>query len=88
MPKVVVKRDGRKEPFVKEKIVVSVVKTGAPIKIAREIADTIEKNTEEEIKTQWVRKQVLDTLEYHNPDWPKKWYSYDKNVKRLYKHIK
>jgi transcriptional regulator NrdR family protein len=88
MPKVVVKRDGRKEPFVKEKIVVSVVKTGAPVKIAREIADTIDKNTREEVRTQWVRKQVLDTLECRNPDWPKRWYSYDKNVKRLHKHIK
>ncbi len=87
MPKIVIKKDGRKEAFVKEKIVVSVVKTGAPLQIAREIADTIDKHSVEEIKTQWVRKQVLDSLECHNPDWPKRWYSYDKNIKRLHKHI-
>lgn len=87
MPKIVIKKDGKKETFVKEKIVVSAVKTGAPVQIAREIADKIDKHPNEEIKTQWIRKQVLDTLEYHNPDWPKRWYSYDKNVKRLRKHI-
>ncbi|MEM4034218.1 MAG: ATPase, partial [Sulfolobales archaeon] len=31
----VVKRDGREEEFIPEKIVVSVLKTGAPVDIAR-----------------------------------------------------
>ena len=85
MPKTVIKKNGKKEPFIKEKIVVSAVKAGAPVEIARKIADKIEKHPEESIKTLWVRKKVLDELEYHNPDWPKSWLSYDKNVKRLRK---
>jgi transcriptional regulator NrdR family protein len=85
MPKTVIKKNGKKEPFIKEKIIVSAVKVGAPVAIARKIADKIEEHPEESIKTIWVRKKVLDELEYHNPDWPKRWLSYDKNVKRLRK---
>jgi len=87
MPKVVVKRDGRKEPFVKEKIVVSAVKTGAPVTVARDIADKIEQHPKDELKTSWIRQNVLDELKVHNPDWPKRWLNYDKAVKRLYKHM-
>ena len=86
MSKIVIKRDGKKEAFIKEKIVVSAVKTGAPIDIARGIADKIEKHPEEEIRTAWIRKHILDDLKLHNPDWPKRWYNYDKNVKRLHKY--
>ena len=86
MPKTVIKRDGKKETFIKEKIVVSAVKTGAPIDIARSIADKIEKHPEEEIRTAWIRKHILDDLKLYNPDWPKRWYSYDKNIKRLHKY--
>jgi transcriptional regulator NrdR family protein len=86
MPKSVIKRDGKKEPFIKEKIVVSTVKTGASLDIARGIADKIEKHPEEEIRTAWIRKHILDNLKLHNPDWPKRWYNYDKNVKRLHKY--
>ena len=86
MAKTVIKKDGRKEPFIKEKIVVSAVKAGAPVEIARDIADKIEKHPEENIKTKWIRKQVSDELKLHNPEWPKRWLNYDKNIKRLYKH--
>jgi transcriptional regulator NrdR family protein len=86
-PKNVIKQDGRKEPFVKEKIVVSAVKTGAPVKVARGIADKIEKHPKDELKTSEIKKSVLDELTLHNPDLPKRWLSYDKSVKRLYKHM-
>ena len=86
MPKHVIKKDGRKEPFIKEKIIVSVVKTGVPVEVARKIADEIEKNPDENIKTIWIRKHLLGKLELHNPDLPKRWYNYDKNVKRLHKY--
>lgn len=86
-PKTVVKKDGRKEPFLKEKIVVSVVKTGAPVKVARGIADKIEKHPKDELKTSDIKKSVLDELTLHNPDLPKRWLNYDKSVKRLYKHM-
>ena len=84
MPKIVIIRDGKKEPFIKEKIVVSAVKTGAPLEIARGIADKIDKHPEENIKTAWIKKHVLGELKLHNPDWPKRWYNYHKNVKRLH----
>ncbi len=87
MPKTVLKRDGQKESFIKEKIVVSAVKTGASLEVARGIADKIEKHPKEEVKTSEIRKSVLDELTLHNPDLPKRWLSYDKSVKRLYKHM-
>ena len=86
MPKTVIKKDGRKEPFIKEKIVVSAIKSGAHVETSRKIADKIEKHPEESIKTKWIRKQVSDELKLHNPDWVKRFLSYDKNIKRLYKH--
>ena len=85
MPKNVIKKDGRIEPFIKEKIVVSAIKTGANVEVARKIADKIEKNPKENIQSSWIRIKVLDELELHNPDWPKRWYNYDKNIKRLHK---
>jgi transcriptional regulator NrdR family protein len=85
LSKKVIKKDGKTEPFIKEKIVVSAIKTGAPADVARSIADKIEKHPDENIKTIWIRKQVLDELHVHNPEWPKRWYNYDKNLKRLHK---
>jgi transcriptional repressor NrdR len=87
MPRVVVKRDGRREEFIKEKIVTSAVKTGASVDLARKVADKIEKQPKDEIRTSEIRKSVLDELKLHNPDWPKRWLDYDKAVKRLYKHM-
>jgi len=87
MSKIVIKKDGRKEVFIKEKIIVSAVKTGASIDVARKIANEIEEHPEENLKTIWIRKHVLSKLESHNPDWPKKWYNYDKNVKRIHKYL-
>ena len=78
MAKNVIKKDGRKEPFIKEKIIVSAVKTGAPVEIARKIADEIENHPDESIKTIWIRKHLLGKLELHNPDLPKRWLNYDK----------
>lgn len=86
MSKKVIKKDGRIQPFIKEKIVVSAVKTGAPVEVARKIADKIEKHPKEDIDTDWIRKKVVDELHIQNPDWPKRWYNYDKNIKRLHKY--
>ncbi|PNX48709.1 MAG: ATPase, partial [Thermoplasmata archaeon M11B2D] len=38
------------------------------------------------IRTSWIRQYVLKELTKHNPDWSKRWYDYDKNIKRLHKH--
>ena len=86
MPKKVIKNNGKTEPFIKEKIVVSIIKTGAPANIARNIAEKIEKHPDINIKTSYIRKNILDELELHNPEWPKRWYNYDKNIKRLHKY--
>ena len=86
MAKNVIKKDGRTEPFIKEKIVVSAVKSGAHVDIARKIADKMENHPDVSVKTGWIRKQVLDELQGYNPDWPKRWYNYDKNIKRLHKY--
>jgi len=85
MPINVIKKNGRIEPFIKEKIVVSAVKTGASADIARKIAEEVEKHPEDSVKTIWIRNHILSKLELHNPDWPKKWFNYDKNIKRLHK---
>lgn len=45
------KRDGRKEPFVAEKIVVSALKSGASPEVARSIAHGIEQNATDGITT-------------------------------------
>jgi len=49
MLKKVIKRNGDKEPFIKEKIVVSAVKSGAPVKVARDIAKQVEEYPEDEL---------------------------------------
>jgi len=87
MSKTVIKKDGRKEDFIKEKIVVSALKTGAPADVARTIADKIQKETNKDITTSDIRESVLHELHKHNPEWSKRWISYDKGIKRLYKHM-
>jgi len=84
MPKEVIKKDGSKEPFIKQKIVTSAVKAGAPVNIARRIAREIEGRSDPEISTKDIRKYILDTMELHNPDVAKNWINYDKNIKRLH----
>ena len=73
MPKIVIKKDGRKEEFIPEKIVVSAIKTGATPQKARKIAKKIEKIDKEEI-----RSIVLDELKKENPVWHERWIAYDK----------
>ena len=87
MPQRVIKKDGRKEDFIQEKIVVSALKTGASVDVARTIADKIKKETNKEISTSEIRESVLHELHKNNPEWSKSWISYDKGVKRLYNHM-
>ena len=82
----VIKKNGKKEPFIKEKIVVSAVKAGAPVKIARDIAKQVEVNPEDELKTKWIRQYVLNKLKYHNSEWHDNWINYDEGIKRLHKY--
>ena len=86
MPEKVIKKDGREEEFIKEKIVVSVIKSGSPAEIGRAIADEVEKMTEEQIRTQVIRKIVLENLKKRDVDWYKSWVGYDESAKRLSKY--
>jgi len=88
MPKIVIKKDGRKEEFIPEKIVVAAIKSGAPPSKAREIAEKVENIEAEKIETKEIREIVLDELKKANPVWHERWVEYDKQIKRLYKHYK
>jgi transcriptional repressor NrdR len=76
------KRDGRKEQFVPEKIVVSAIKSGAPPDIARMIAGDIERMVKEGMTTQEIKTRVLASLKSKNPEWERNWLVYDLAVKK------
>ncbi len=76
------KRDGRKEQFMQEKIVVSMVKSGAPADYARTIAKEIEQSARDGITTQEIRTKALGLLKAKNPEWERNWMVYDTAVKK------
>ena len=88
MPRKVVKREGNEEPFIPEKIVVAAVKSGADPETARAIAQDIEQIDEEKIETSEIKDHVLQRLRAYDPEWEKRWRSYDKGVRRLYHRYK
>jgi transcriptional regulator NrdR family protein len=82
----VVKRDGRKEEFAYEKIVVSCMKAGAPLDVARKIAKITEAKLLEsgvsEISARELTKIVLELLRKENEEWYRNWLIFDKAVKK------
>ncbi|MEM1628523.1 MAG: ATP cone domain-containing protein [Desulfurococcaceae archaeon] len=82
----VVKRDGRKEEFAYEKIVVSCMKSGAPLNVARKIARIIEAKLLEgnvtEISAKDLTKMVLELLKKENEEWYRNWVVFDRAVKK------
>ena len=76
------KRDGRKEPFIPEKIIVSAIKSGSPPDYARTIAQDIERNTKDGATTQEIKVKVLSMLKSKNPEWERNWKVYDTAVKK------
>jgi transcriptional repressor NrdR len=56
------KRSGSTEVFMPEKVVVSVVKSGAPYEITREIADSLSSRTESVMESSAIREYVLSEL--------------------------
>lgn len=78
----VIKRDGTREPFTPEKIVVSAMKSGAPNDEARRIAGDVEKSAHEGMTTEEIRGDVLRMLRERNPEWERNWLIYDRAVKR------
>ncbi|ABW00950.1 conserved hypothetical protein [Caldivirga maquilingensis IC-167] len=80
----VVKRDGTEEPFIVEKIVVSILKTGAPLDKAREIAKRIECNfiNVDKVSAKDLTKAILTELRKANEEWYRNWIVFDRAVKR------
>jgi len=78
----VIKRDGRTEDFVYEKIVVSCIKSGAPVNVARDIAKRIESKIHDDTSTREIKKLVLDALRENNAELATNWLTYDKAVKK------
>jgi transcriptional regulator NrdR family protein len=78
----VMKRDGRTEEFVPEKIVVSCIKCGAPAEVARQVAKDIQGKVREKADTADIRKMVLEELKKRNREWEQNWLLYDRAVKK------
>ena len=79
--KTVIKMDGRRESFNRDKLIKSIVATGASEEVAKEIADDIEKKIGDEVTTRKIRRMVLKALEERNPEWADNWKFYDRVVK-------
>ena len=77
-----VKADGRKEPFAREKVVVSALKAGAPLEEARAIGEAVERDAYDGMPAADIRQRVLSHLRDRNPDWEENWLMYDRAVKR------
>lgn len=82
----VVKRDGREEDFIPEKITVSVLKSGAPIDVARKItiltmAKLLEHNVEK-VTAKELTKIVLELLKKESEEWYHNWIVFDRAIKR------
>jgi transcriptional regulator NrdR family protein len=78
----VIKRDGRTEEFVPEKIIVSIVKVGAPADLARQIAKDIQSKVKDKISTAEIRRIVLEDLRKSKPLLEQDWLIYERVVKK------
>ena len=84
MVSVVIKRDGREEPFVIEKLVVSLLKAGVPVEEARKLARKIECMffDVEKVSAKELTKALLIELKKLNEEWYRNWIIFDRAVKR------
>jgi transcriptional regulator NrdR family protein len=82
MAKSVKKRDGRLEEFVPEKVIVSALKSGASVAVARRIAKDVETQARDETPTSEIRSMVLSRLGREDPVLEQNWRTYDRAVKR------
>jgi transcriptional regulator NrdR family protein len=78
----VIKRDGRTEEFIPEKIIVSIVKVGAPVDLARQIAKDIQSKVKDKISTAEIRRIVLEDLRKSKPLFEQEWLIYERVVKK------
>ncbi|MCS7103739.1 MAG: ATP cone domain-containing protein [Candidatus Korarchaeum sp.] len=86
MQVVVVKKDGRREGFSPEKIVVSCMKAGAPLEVARKITRLVEcdllSRGVTEVTTKELMRNVLSLLRRENEEWYQNWVIFDRAVKK------
>ncbi|PVU72791.1 ATPase [Vulcanisaeta sp. SCGC AB-777_J10] len=80
----VVKRYGSAEDFIIEKIVVSILKTGAPVDVARRIARKVECQFADvdRVTAKDLTKAILTELRKVNEEWYRNWVVFDRAVKR------
>jgi transcriptional repressor NrdR len=82
MARMVKKRDGQMEEFIPEKVIVSALKSGASVAVARRIAKDVESQAREETPSEEIRRLVLSKLRQENPALEQNWQTYDRAVKR------
>lgn len=84
MVRLVVKRSGRTENFAREKLVASLLKAGADLHTARELATRIEEEfaPREKANTEELRSRVLELLKERNLKVYENWLVYDRAVKK------
>ena len=73
----VVKKDGKAEPFQRQKIVKACIAVGAPADVAASIADDIEKSARDQMPTSEIRAMVLEKLGKIRPEWANNWKKYE-----------
>ena len=82
----VVKRNGSREEFVPEKIVVSCLKSGATVEVARKIAKIVEarllEKSAQEVSARELTRMILELLKKENEEWYRNWIVFDRAVKR------
>lgn len=74
------RRNGRREEFVKEKIVVAVFKAGGSVRRARRVAQQVQRalSGNSTVTTERIRTEVLDRLRRADPKAYRGWMSYRK----------
>ncbi len=73
------KKTGKSEPFMPEKIVVSIVKAGAPYDVAKQIAQSLSAKQASSMKSSEIRDYVLKELKAKGlTSVVAHWESYDK----------
>ncbi len=73
----VVKKDGKTEPFQRQKIVKSCTSAGAPADVAASIADEIEKSARDQMPSSEIRKMTLERLGKIRQDWANNWLKHE-----------
>jgi transcriptional regulator NrdR family protein len=87
----IVKKDGRVEEFIPEKVVVSLLRTGADLKTARKIVTIVEgkilESGKERITTRELMTKILRLLKNENKEWYRNWIIFSRYIKKKKKEL-